>query len=138
MYNCRLYCVCVVFFLMIRRPPRSTRTDTLFPYTTLFRSDVPRREQGRVGRPKPGTRLSDASGRLRQVQVLLKRRRHKTRQQGIVEALPPRRKLSLRQAVLLLRLRLPNVMGRQGSLRPMIIRNELGRAQDRARVCANG
>src|SRR3546814_6744974 len=26
---------------MIRRPPRSTRTDTLFPYTTLFRSDVP-------------------------------------------------------------------------------------------------
>src|SRR3546814_16913288 len=28
----------VCFFLMIRRPPRSTRTDTLFPYTTLFRS----------------------------------------------------------------------------------------------------
>src|SRR3546814_18759073 len=28
----------VFFFLMIRRPPRSTRTDTLFPYTTLFRS----------------------------------------------------------------------------------------------------
>src|SRR3546814_13918264 len=26
------------FFLMIRRPPRSTRTDNLFPYTTLFRS----------------------------------------------------------------------------------------------------
>src|SRR3546814_3637924 len=26
------------FFLMIRRPPRSTRTDTVFPYTTLFRS----------------------------------------------------------------------------------------------------
>src|SRR3546814_13420870 len=29
------------FFLMIRRPPRSTRTDTLFPYTTLFRSRQP-------------------------------------------------------------------------------------------------
>src|SRR3546814_15651094 len=29
----------VFFFLMIRRPPRSTRTDTLFPYTTLFRSE---------------------------------------------------------------------------------------------------
>src|SRR3546814_9271181 len=29
------------FFLMIRRPPRSTRTDTLFPYTTLFRSVDP-------------------------------------------------------------------------------------------------
>src|SRR3546814_16957252 len=27
-----------IFFLMRRRPPRSTRTDTLFPYTTLFRS----------------------------------------------------------------------------------------------------
>src|SRR3546814_1580873 len=32
-----LVCGCC-FFLMIRRPPRSTRTDTLFPYTTLFRS----------------------------------------------------------------------------------------------------
>src|SRR3546814_17102175 len=30
------------FFLMIRRPPRSTRTDTLFPYTTLFRSVEPK------------------------------------------------------------------------------------------------
>src|SRR3546814_15536756 len=30
------------FFLMIRRPPRSTRTDTLFPYTTLFRSNSSR------------------------------------------------------------------------------------------------
>src|SRR3546814_12589080 len=35
-------CHCLVFFfLMIRRPPRSTRTDTLFPYTTLFRSRRP-------------------------------------------------------------------------------------------------
>src|SRR3546814_14040173 len=34
-------CLCVIFFfLMIRRPPRSTRTDTLFPYTTLFRSPL--------------------------------------------------------------------------------------------------
>src|SRR3546814_13102669 len=31
-------CYVCVFFLMRRRPPRSTRTDTLFPYTTLFRS----------------------------------------------------------------------------------------------------
>src|SRR3546814_10985095 len=30
--------ICYLFFLMIRRPPRSTRNDTLFPYTTLFRS----------------------------------------------------------------------------------------------------
>src|SRR3546814_3930735 len=37
---------CLFFFLMIRRPPRSTRTDTLFPYTTLFRS-VDARQQAR-------------------------------------------------------------------------------------------
>src|SRR3546814_15152223 len=36
----------VFFFLMIRRPPRSTRTDTLFPYTTLFRSGFCRRLTG--------------------------------------------------------------------------------------------
>src|SRR3546814_5078025 len=35
---CRSYLI--FFFLIIRRPPRSTRTDTLFPYTTLFRSDL--------------------------------------------------------------------------------------------------
>src|SRR3546814_8077848 len=33
--GCQVY---YLYFLMIRRPPRSTRTDTLFPYTTLFRS----------------------------------------------------------------------------------------------------
>src|SRR3546814_8212110 len=53
---------------MIRRPPRSTRTDTLFPYTTLFRSrqhrlqhqkaHVPRKNAGRLG-AKP-TRVSKA------------------------------------------------------------------------------
>src|SRR3546814_1092595 len=36
MYICKLV---FYFFLMIRRPPRSTRTDTLFPYTTLFRAN---------------------------------------------------------------------------------------------------
>src|SRR3546814_11976061 len=35
---CILTYVFLFCFLMIRRPPRSTRTDTLFPYTTLFRS----------------------------------------------------------------------------------------------------
>src|SRR3546814_19787953 len=34
---------------MIRRPPRSTRTDTLFPYTTLFRSPFVRRKLGAGG-----------------------------------------------------------------------------------------
>src|SRR3546814_6294088 len=44
--------VSLFFFLMIRRPPRSTRTDTLFPYTTLFRSwiaaspSAPRNDEG--------------------------------------------------------------------------------------------
>src|SRR3546814_11728456 len=33
-----LMVVRIIFFIMIRRPPRSSRTDTLFPYTTLFRS----------------------------------------------------------------------------------------------------
>src|SRR3546814_8638941 len=40
------------FFLMIRRPPISTRTDTLFPYTTLFRS-----RHRRVGRVDSRARL---------------------------------------------------------------------------------
>src|SRR3546814_7775430 len=44
------------FFLMIRRPPRSTRTDTLFPYTTLFRST----ELAHV--PQAVLDLADASG----------------------------------------------------------------------------
>src|SRR3546814_14863200 len=40
------------FFLMIRRPPRSTRTDTLFPYTTLFRSRGYGLERGLLGRQR--------------------------------------------------------------------------------------
>src|SRR3546814_19224672 len=39
---CFVVLLYVFLFLMIRRPPRSTRTDTLFPYTTLFRSKWPR------------------------------------------------------------------------------------------------
>src|SRR3546814_8333186 len=37
---------------MIRRPPRSTRTDTLFPYTTLFRSESRRRQARSACRPR--------------------------------------------------------------------------------------
>src|SRR3546814_12100016 len=40
-----VYCL-VFFFLMILRPPRSTRTDTLLPYTTLFRSRRARHDPG--------------------------------------------------------------------------------------------
>src|SRR3546814_11352211 len=38
LFSSSLHSCLFFFFLMIRRPPRSTRTDTLFPYTTLFRS----------------------------------------------------------------------------------------------------
>src|SRR3546814_12118612 len=44
-----LLVIYLFFFLMIRRPPRSTRTDTLFPYTTLFRSHQHRGHGGRYG-----------------------------------------------------------------------------------------
>src|SRR3546814_15969288 len=41
MFDCTLFHF--FCFLMIQRPPRSTRTDTLYPYTTLFRSHAPPR-----------------------------------------------------------------------------------------------
>src|SRR3546814_5190997 len=45
-------------FVMIRRPPRSTRTDTLFPYTTLFRSErAAGRLQARLDSPRQGGAL---------------------------------------------------------------------------------
>src|SRR3546814_699740 len=47
----RVWCCSCVLFLRLRRPPRSTRTDTLFPYTTLFRSGT--------GQPAVGDRLAD-------------------------------------------------------------------------------
>src|SRR3546814_5293001 len=51
--------VLFLLFLMIRQPPRSTRTDTLFPYTTLFRSPGARIAQ-RVGdSPAARARLKD-------------------------------------------------------------------------------
>src|SRR3546814_4101668 len=63
--------MCVVdsflFFLMIRRPPRSTRTDTLFPYTTLFRSHTwpPRWQPVQACRP----RAAAETGRIRPLRV---------------------------------------------------------------------
>src|SRR3546814_13712995 len=44
-----------IFFLMRRRPPRSTRIDTLFPYTTLFRSPPPWRDAAIRGTVYPGS-----------------------------------------------------------------------------------
>src|SRR3546814_7692441 len=61
------------FFLLLRRPPRSTRTATLFPYTTLFRSRPYRSRQfpsrayggvpGRSVRPRRRPRLGDPGRR---------------------------------------------------------------------------
>src|SRR3546814_15403252 len=46
-------------FLIIRRPPRSTRTDTLFPYTTLFRSGE--------GAPRPASTSASESSKTREM-----------------------------------------------------------------------
>src|SRR3546814_19455201 len=73
---CALVCLSIFFVLMIRRPPRSTRTDTLFPYTTLFRSHelpFPRAQFGRPGSRGSqryrfegiGSRFGARTGRLR-------------------------------------------------------------------------
>src|SRR3546814_14798702 len=59
---------CRVLFLMIRRPPRSTRTDTLFPYTTLFRSGPRARKTSTAGRRRrigAGLGRSQAKGKAR-------------------------------------------------------------------------
>src|SRR3546814_13321856 len=55
------------FFLMIRRPPRSTRTDTLFPYTTLFRSRGGRARSASVSdRPRSSGRPFGANADMAQ------------------------------------------------------------------------
>src|SRR3546814_11872729 len=60
---------------MIRRPPRSTRTDTLFPYTTLFRSgDAARRRGGRTGLFEPRTRRGASTRRARRTRQVMKKR----------------------------------------------------------------
>src|SRR3546814_17284693 len=54
------YVLCF-FFLMIRRPPRSTRTDTLFPYTTLFRSATAGADLMQVGKRGDLSHMRDAA-----------------------------------------------------------------------------
>src|SRR3546814_1101136 len=53
---------------MIRRPPRSTRTDTLFPYTTLFRSILRLPGRRNTRRPRPKARLVLRTASMRRVQ----------------------------------------------------------------------
>src|SRR3546814_16203350 len=52
-------CGIFLFFLMILRPPRSTRTDTLFPYTPLFRSPEVGTLKPRASRPERAAAQSD-------------------------------------------------------------------------------
>src|SRR3546814_15176925 len=96
--SCVILCVILtsylylfVFFLMIRRPPRSTRTDTLFPYTTLFRSQCRRRLCRLLARAGRGAARAGAGiarrARTRRVRALLpaggdRRRRHAPRLRG--------------------------------------------------------
>src|SRR3546814_8883994 len=56
---------------MIRRPPRSTRTDTLFPYTTLFRSrrSAVRRPAGLKARPDPLAACAKRGRHTRQTEI---------------------------------------------------------------------
>src|SRR3546814_6047906 len=59
---------------MIRRPPRSTRTDTLFPYTTLFRSARESRQSSSQRKPRGPRLFRSTDDRSPQ---WLRRRRHK-------------------------------------------------------------
>src|SRR3546814_7552406 len=71
--DCYGLLVFYLFFLMIRRPPRSTRTDTLFPYTTLFRSYVrpylrlAAADRHRCALPRSWPRRVPAEARFRRV-----------------------------------------------------------------------
>src|SRR3546814_9177563 len=62
-------CLFLFFFLMIRRPPRSTRTDTLFPYTTLFRSASLRDARGSQPRSSGNVRQKRGQGADRRCAV---------------------------------------------------------------------
>src|SRR3546814_14080498 len=65
--SCLLIYFLVFLFLMIRRPPRSTRTYTLFPYTTLFRSVPPRSVFGTQHQFLPVGDMGEARPDLRSV-----------------------------------------------------------------------
>src|SRR6056297_4074274 len=84
-----LFLFLTFFFLMIRRPPRSTRTDTLFPYTTLFRSAdhagcrLPRDAGGRDrGRSEEHTSELQSLRRISYAVFCLKKKRRTRRTQS--------------------------------------------------------
>src|SRR3546814_1344198 len=83
------FSICCFFVLLIRRPPRSTRTDTLFPYTTLFRSPRqgpvdcrPRFE--RSGDPLPALRCRAEAGRARGCDQIQRSEEHTSELQSLM------------------------------------------------------
>src|SRR3546814_10264965 len=78
-----MYCIFyfMFFFFMIRRPPRSTRTDTLFPYTPLFRSP------GAAGRRRAGQCFDrDRAEPGEERRLALRRQRHSARHRVAVRS----------------------------------------------------
>src|SRR3546814_7726305 len=82
----------LIFYVMIRRPPRSTRTDTLFPYTTLFRSTgiVMNFLMGKAGADAPSPnriillRDSNRDGKADGRHVLLRSEEHTSELQSLM------------------------------------------------------
>src|SRR3546814_6066442 len=70
---------------MIRLPPRSTRTDTLFPYTTLFRSASRRLTQAFANAPQPSPTRREGKERR---EYRLKRERRPDRRSKEINAVP--------------------------------------------------
>src|SRR3546814_2983018 len=68
---------------MIRRPPRSTRTDTLFPYTTLFRSQKARRQQLDFGCTATGHKGQHTCARI-DTQVAARSEEHTSELQSLM------------------------------------------------------
>src|SRR3546814_19620021 len=124
----------LVLFLMIRRPPRSTRTDTLFPYTTLFRSarlmrlmgPDPRRRTGRSmhiidRRLNPGGKsLANRQRFLRRAKALVQRAVRESLKDRSIKDLDQQGEVSIVQG---------------GIHEPRLHRSQIGRASCRERVC---
>src|SRR3546814_19694047 len=123
---------------MIRRPPRSTRTDTLFPYTTLFRSggcrrDVELDEVGKLLRHGGGDVERDAARR----EAVLLQRADGAEVGGAAEGDPVVRLPPVLGFPVARRRFLQPEAGEAGILRPLAGDRllQIGRASWRARVC---
>src|SRR3546814_12666169 len=112
------------FVLMIRRPPRSTRNDTLFPYTTRFRSDRQRDDELRLGRA-----ADDARSRARDaVQISCPARPRKAHRQDFGAHAEHRRPAAAR----------PKRDSRLGHARLMALVELLRSARNKARSIVAG